>query len=37
MRASSTGAFEQNSNGQDTEGGIILLDASASGVDDGSV
>ena len=36
MRASSTGAFEQNSNGQDTEGGIILLDASASGVDAGS-
>ena len=36
MRASSTGAFEQNSNGQDTEGGIILLDASASGVDVGS-
>ena len=36
MRASSTGAFQQNSNGQDTEGGIILLDASASGVDDGS-
>ena len=36
MRASSTGAFEQNSNGQDSEGGIILLDASASGVDAGS-
>ncbi len=36
MRASSTGAFQQNSNGQDTEGGIILLDASASGVDAGS-
>ena len=36
MRTSSTGAFEQNSNGQDTEGGIILLDASASGVDAGS-
>ena len=36
MRASSTGAFEQNSYGQDSEGGIILLDASASGVDAGS-
>ena len=36
MRASSTGAFEQNSNGQDSEGGIILLDASGSGIDAGS-
>ena len=36
LRASSTGAFKQNDNGVDTEGGIILLDASASGIDAGS-